>query len=71
MKLKSILALVALAMLTLGSCNKERTCTCVTKVGSTSASAPFAVFGTKKDAKSSCENGSISEEGKSKVCTLN
>jgi|GEM_PF-3348178 hypothetical protein len=71
MKLKSTLAITTLAILSLGSCQKTYTCTCVTKVGGTSASAPFSVFGTKKAATSSCQNGSTTSEESSKTCTLN
>ena len=71
MKLKTILGVVALATLTLGSCAKDYSCTCVsTYSGTSTTGTPTTIHGSKKDATTACENGSKTYAGVSVVCTL-
>jgi hypothetical protein len=70
MKLKSILAITALATLTLGSCKKDYTCYCTGTAYGMSATNSKTIHDTKDAAKASCETGTASANGASVVCEI-
>ena len=71
MKLKSILGLVSLTMLALGSCVKDYSCTCVSTYQGQSFTAPSTtIHDNKKDAKATCDQGSLSIGTATVTCTL-
>ncbi|MEO9257489.1 MAG: hypothetical protein ABI207_03850 [Crocinitomicaceae bacterium] len=73
MKLKSVLAVFALATLTLGSCVKDYTCSCTYSTPSgnvTITPDSYKIHGNIKDATNACEGASTSSESGSKTCNI-
>jgi hypothetical protein len=73
MKLRSVLAVVAFATLTLGSCVKDYTCSCTYSTPSGDATITpdsYTVHGNIKDATSACEGASTSSGIGSKTCKI-
>jgi hypothetical protein len=68
--MKKVLFLGAFAVLGLASCKKDYTCSCTTTGSGTSITQTSTINATKKDATTSCENGSSSVAGITTTCTI-
>lgn len=68
--MKKVLALAAVGVFVLASCKKDYTCECTATNGSISTTSTSTVNGTKKDAKTACENGSATSGNASVVCKI-
>ena len=68
--MKKVFFLAAFAVLGLASCKKDYTCECTTTGSGTSITQTTTINGTKKDAKTACENGSSTVMGITTTCKI-
>lgn len=61
--MKKVLFLGAFAVLALSSCKKDYTCECTVTSGGLSVTSTTTINDTKKNATTTCENGSSSVAG--------
>lgn len=68
--MKKVLFVAAFAVLGLVSCKKDYTCECTVKNGESTVTSSSTIHASKKDAKASCESGTVTVGEMSTSCVI-